>query len=471
LSTSLPPDVLLGSQEPTFQVVPPAVRNSADDVIELAASAGLILDDWQQNVIRGSCGERSDGRWSAFEVGVVVPRQNGKGSIIEARELAGLFLFGERLILHSAHEFKTAREAFLRIKTLIDGSKDLSDHVKRIHTGAGNEGIELKNGARLRFIARSSGSARGFSGDCVFLDEAYHLSPAMIAAMLPTLSARPNPQIWYTTSSPPEVDVLSEQIRKVRERAMSDKPGRLAWLEWSSPLDVDPFDVAAVARVNPALNRRIDAEFVDAERSAMPLDAWMVERLGVWRSTSLSSKIPLGVWESTVSDARPDLSVSCFAVDMPPERDGASIAVSDGRVIDLAVRGRGTDWVLGECIRLWDAHKPVAFVIDGFGPAAGLVSDLESAGARVVVTKAPEMATACGRLFDALINAEVGHADHADLTTAVLGASTRKLGDRWAWSRSSSGVDISPLVAATLALFGATTLEREAPAAAPVFAY
>jgi hypothetical protein len=267
------------------------------------------------------------------------------------------------------------------------------------------------------------------------------------------------------------VDVLSEQIRKVRERAMSDSPGRLAWLEWSSPLEVDPFDAAAVALVNPALGRRIDGEFIEAERAAMPLDAWMVERLGVWRSTSLSSKIPAGVWESTTCDGQPELALSCFAVDMPPERDGASIAVSDGRVIDLAVRGRGTDWVIGECIRLWDAHKPVAFVVDGFGPAAGLVSDLEAAGVRVVVTKAPEMATACGRLYDSLINGDVGHVEHPDLTTAVLGASTRKLGDRWAWSRSSSGVDISPLVAATLALFGATTLEREAPAAAPVFAY
>ena len=38
--------------------------------------------------------ERADGNWSAFEVGVNVPRQNGKGGIIEARELAGLFLLG-----------------------------------------------------------------------------------------------------------------------------------------------------------------------------------------------------------------------------------------------------------------------------------------------------------------------------------------------------------------------------------------
>jgi hypothetical protein len=56
--------------------------------------------------------ERADGKWAAFEVGLNVARQNGKGSILEARELAGLFLLGERLIIHSAHEFATSLEAF-----------------------------------------------------------------------------------------------------------------------------------------------------------------------------------------------------------------------------------------------------------------------------------------------------------------------------------------------------------------------
>jgi hypothetical protein len=35
----------------------------------------------------------------------------------------------------------------------------------------------------------------------------------------------------------------------------------------------------------------------------------------------------------------------------------------------------------------------------------------------------------------------------------VKGAAKRPLGDAWAWSRKSSGVDISPLVAITLAVW------------------
>ena len=51
---------------------------------------------------------REDGRWQTREVGVNVPRQNGKGEILIARELFGLFELGERLVIHTAHEFKTS---------------------------------------------------------------------------------------------------------------------------------------------------------------------------------------------------------------------------------------------------------------------------------------------------------------------------------------------------------------------------
>jgi hypothetical protein len=82
------------------------------------------------------------------------------------------------------------------------------------------------------------------------------------------------------------------------------------------------------------------------------------------------------------------------------------------------------------------------------------------------------MAAACGRIFDAVTNRQVRHSSQPDLDAAVAGAAVRKLGDAWAWSRSSSTVDISPLVAVTLALWGATVLEREEPeSSGPVFAY
>ena len=168
---------------------------------------------------------RSDGRWSAFEVGLVVPRQNGKGAILEALELAGLFLWDEMLILHSAHEFKTAREGFLRLGARIAANPWLAGRVLREWRSHGDEGFELKSGARLRFVARTGGSGRGFSADRVVLDEAFKLDDTAMGALLPTLSARPNPQIWYTSSAP-KVD--SSQLHSVRARGVAGgDPGAL----------------------------------------------------------------------------------------------------------------------------------------------------------------------------------------------------------------------------------------------------
>src|SRR5262249_17918646 len=181
--------------------------------------------------------KRPDGRWAAFEVALIVARQNGKGAVLEARELAGLFLdandgFGdEQLILHSAHEFKTASEAFRRVLALIQDSRLLSRHVQNVYLQRGAEAIELKNGKRLRFVARSSGSGRGFSGDLIILDEAQQLGDQAMAALLPTLSARPNPQVWYTATAGTEQSI---QLGRVRDRGLAGGDGALAVFEGSA---------------------------------------------------------------------------------------------------------------------------------------------------------------------------------------------------------------------------------------------
>ena len=105
---------LVGSQEPTLRVVPEYVSTAGDEAIDLAEAAGLTLDPWQRLILRESLGERPDGSWAAFECAMIVSRQNGKGSVLEARVLAALFLLGERLTLYSCHEFKTAVEMFKR---------------------------------------------------------------------------------------------------------------------------------------------------------------------------------------------------------------------------------------------------------------------------------------------------------------------------------------------------------------------
>ncbi len=477
--TISPPPVLLGAQQPPILSLPPALTSAGQEAVELAASAGLVLDPWQASVLDGSLRERPDGKWSAFEVGLIVSRQNGKGSVIEARELAGLFLFGDELILHSAHEFKTAAEGFRRVLSLIEDAPELRSRVKKVTRSHGDEGIELKTGQRIRFVARTGGAGRGFSGDLVILDEAYNLSNNQMAALLPTLSARPNPQLWYTSSAPDKDIAPCEQLARVRSRALAGGDPSLAYFEWSidahdefcnSDCDAhdDPAAPASWAKANPALGFRLTPDYIAKEHAALDPVSFARERLGVGRYPAEGSGwdvISEDQWEAIADPAsEPTDGPVSFGIDVTPDGSMGSIAVAgtrtDGvRHVELVEYRPGTSWIPARAAELAVRHRPCAVAVDPKGPVGAILDALEAAGVKLLKAGAADAAAAAGGFYAAAVPkgedvATVRHRAQAPLTTAVAGARKRKLGQAWAWARADLSTDISPLVAATLALWG-----------------
>lgn len=445
-----------GAQRPRVSSVPEAVSSSGVEAIDLAASVGLNLDPWQQLVLQGGCGERADGKWSAFEVAVVCPRQNGKNGILEARELAGLFLFGENLILHSAHEFKTAQEAFRRVLTLVENSDDLRKKVARVRTSHGEEGIELRNGSRLRFIARSTGSGRGFSSDCTILDESYALSAEAMGALLPTLSARPNPQVWYTSSAGKRD---SSQLMMVRDRGRAGGDPGLAYFEWSAGVDSAMDDRDAWALANPAMGIRIGEEFIEREFAALPLTEFRRERLGVWDDEAAGSDwvIPIEAWKACADPASEIEDPVVFAPDVSFDRAWASISVAGARsdgvpAIEVVDYRKGTSWVAPRLAELVQRHGALGIGLDPGGPSGSLIPELESLGVPLILMSARDIAQGCGAIFDAVVSGSLRHRDQPELTTAVSSARKRPLGDAWAWSRKEAASEITTLISATVAL-------------------
>lgn len=463
-------------------MVPEQVSSAGREASELARSAKLEMDPWQDAILDASLGERPDGSWASFEVGLIVGRQNGKGSIIEARELAGLFLFGEKLIIHSAHEFKTSKEHFRRVLQLIESNPDFDSRVKRVSRSHGEEGVELKGGARLLFATRTGGGGRGFSGDLVVLDEAYNLGDHHMAALMPTLAARPNPQIWYTSSAPDKDLAPCEALSRLRRRALAGGAPRLAYFEWSAEVHTefcssscrehDDLDDAEVwRRTNPGFGIRISEEFIRAERAAMSGTAFARERLGVGNYVVESAGwkvISKAAWEGLVDADSVPLDPVAFAVDVTPERSMGSISVAGRRADGLLHGGvvehrSGTGWVVDRLAELSARWKPCAVVIDGRGPAASLIPALDEAGVAVVKASSADMAQACGGFYDAVVENRLRHQGLAPLASALAAAEKRKLGDSWAWTRESVSADISPLVATTLALWGHATRGHAEP--------
>lgn len=480
-----------GAQAPRITTVPATrLSSSGQEAVELAALAGLRLDPWQQHVLDLGLSERADGRWAAFEVCVNVPRQNGKGGIIEARQLAGLFLLGEKLILHSAHEFKTSIVAFKRIEQLIMGCPDLRKRVLRVRRTTGEEAIELVTGQTLRFLARSGGSGRGFTGDCNILDEAMILGDDAMGALMPTMSAVPNPQLWYLGSA--GIGSLSLQLGRLRARALAAVEAgvpdpSLAYFEWSvdphraecGPActdHADPDDPAAWAVANPALGIRITAEHIRNERLSMGSGGiFERERLGVGDYPSdggdVWQVIGEDAWRALADPKTTPEGPIAMAIDATPERSHAAIAVAGpwrgGTHVEVIEHRPGMGWVVDRAKELHTKHKPRCWVVDGGGPAGSLIQDLaDELGVEIIQPKAREIAAATGQFYDAVAEQSISHLDQAPLTVALAGAQKRPLGDAWAWARRGVGVDISPLVAATLAKWGLGA-EVEEPEGAP----
>jgi hypothetical protein len=463
--------LLLGDQVPRLSSLPPFDDDgSGKRALRLAERAGLDLDPWQQLVLDAGL-RRRGAQWAAFEVCLILARQNGKGTCLEALELAALFLFPDvRLILHSAHEFKTAAEAFLRIRGVIEDRPEFERKVSRIRTAAGAEAVELKDGKRLRFVARSSGSGRGFTSDLVILDEAYKLGDQEMAALLPTLSARPDPQVWYTSTAGGQDSI---QLGRVRARGVAGGDPSLAFMEWSVDPDAyDPANPREWARANPGMGIRISADYIERERAALGLDTFARERLSVGDYPAEGLQVRVAQWAACAD--RGSQIVGPVALAFAVERDGvsASVAVA-GRRADGRGHGelvdpprRGTGWLIPRVLELAAEHDPCVLVINPVAAAGAFEKELAEHGwvakpgpgeRQLLAVGAREYAQACGALAADVANDRWRHLGQGPLDAAVAGAQTRDLADAWAWSWKHSRTDISPLEAVTLARHGFMT--------------
>ncbi len=442
-----------GHQSPRVQHVPPRAELHDDSpgvlAVQFAAEAGLFLDEWQQLVLTEALAQRPDGRWAAREVGLCVPRQNGKGSVLEALELAALFLPGPDdpppLILHSAHEYKTADEHFRRMRDLIEGSDRLRKKVRIIRTASGAQAIELRSGGRLRFVTRTSGSGRGFSPDLVVMDEAFNLGDESMAAIMFAISARPNPQVWYTSSAGMR---SSDVLARVRRRGLAGGDPQLAYFEWSADDGADLDDRVAWAQANPALGIRVTVDTVATERLSMLDEQFGRERLGLWADPDERTDVFDGAWPALADPGAERGRGQVFAVAVAPDRSWSAVAVawrrSDGLAqVMLADYRPSTEWVGARVAELRATWGGSVFASTA---ARGLVDDANE-------PNQTEQAQAHVALDDAVRASGVRHGNEAALNVSVRSARWRAHGDSRMLDRKGS-LDISPLDAAALAYAG-----------------
>ena len=429
---------------------------------------------------------RADGKWACFEFAEWVPRQNGKGAVLEIRALAGFLLLGEELIMWSAHEYKTAMRAFRRMKKLlrklgkqVGNNENLLEvdgiRIKIVNTN-GEEGFErLDTNAELKFIARSKGSGRGFTGNTNIIDEAFAYTWDHNEALMPTMRAVPNAQIIYT-STPPLTGDSGDVMYHLRQRAEAGGDDSLGYRDWGLDgdldhlADVDLDDPALWETTNPAWGQRVTSEATARDRRGMSDQGFAREILGIWpKRVEGSTVIDPAKWAAMLdqgSERDRDAGLS-LGVDISPLRDSASICVyglrADGMGhAQIADYRPGTKWLIPRLIELREALEPIAIAM-GKGTFAFLKTTLDKQNFKLpedpeepepgdlAVTGAIDMAAATGQVLEGVREQAFRVVPNRHLDVAVAGAKTKASGDTIAWTPIKSDVDITPLVAMGLA--------------------
>lgn len=459
------------SAEPRFATPrTPERRTLGAEASRVARALGFELMDWQQRVFDVALElDPATGHFAFRDVIVTSPRQQGKSSALLVL-IALRALRSRSRIIYGAQSGSDARQKLQDDWLPLIDASPLKPHVAA-RLANGREALLFSNGSLARLISNSPKSGHGASVDLALLDEAFaDVDNRREQSVRPAMMTRPDGQLWITSTAgtPGQSPFLWEKVQLGREAAASGLRQGLAYFEWSAAEDDDPADPATWARCMPAYGITCREAGIANDFRSMDLTEFKRAFLNVWTSARVEPVIPLGVWDSLADPTSQPLDPVAIAFDVSPDRSSAAIAAAGKRAdermhVEIIDHRPGTAWLTERVALIARRQEPCAVVADATGPAGAMLPELERLGVKVTTTGARDQAQACGLFYDAATNDKLRHLGTSELRTALDGAVKRPLGDAWAWSRKGSGVDICPLVAGTLAVWGAQVHSTEAP--------
>ena len=468
---------MTGSQEPRVRVEPVRISSDGELAAELMAAYAYRLDPWQRTVVDCWLGRDELGEYNVTSAGLAVPRQNGKNVCLEARELFGMVVLGER-ILHTAHQVVTSKKSFRRLAAIFTNRKhpEMMALVRHIRQVNGEEGIELTNGGSIEYSTRSRERGRGFDGISLLVyDEAQELTDDQMEAVMATLAASTTTtrQIIYT-GTPPYPGAPGAAFRRRRMISTTNPGAHDAWHEWSVEApDIDSIDIedrTLWARTNPAMGIRLTESFTAEEMSTLSRDGFARERLGWWSpvlANVIDYAISAEIWDGCVSEETKPEGKTAYGVKF--SADGSEVCLAgavipaDGpariSLIERKPTGAGTRWLAEWLCERYTRASCV--VIDGRNGADVLVdriADTWKIRGSVVRPTGREVAAAAGTLTDALAEKTVSwYKGQEALRESAVTSVKRPIAGGWGFGGENS----PPIEAAALALWGAKTSRRD----------
>lgn len=415
-------------------------------------------------------------------LGICVPRRAGKTTTILAVALGRAKMRPGYVVLFTAQSGTKARDRFLSMAGTLERLWP-SEYERgfRVLKGAGHQVVEFANGSKFQVVPPKGESFRGDEGDLLIIDEAQEhgadISADLLAGILPTMDTRPGAQFLVAGTAGEHRSGLFWDTLEEGRRA---EPGT-GIIEFAAPDDVTPdmlksangekdWDKARpiIEAAHPGIGTLTTIEKMRMRFLKLALPQFMREYLGIWPEDYSKSAIDAAKWRGCGLDEF-QRKPAHFAIgfDVNPNGSSAAIAAAwriDGfSYVEILQHDPGTDWLVPALAKL-SAKFRVQIGHDTVG--AVLVEAEALARQRPAPRRHPigykDVGAMCASFMKEITSDRLRHFEQSPLNMAVAGVVKRDLGDNaWAWGRrQSDGVDITPLVAANIALRTFDTTEK-----------
>ena len=453
----------LGSETPrvfTPPLRPLTPRTSAGFAfVEFATDVlGIDLYPWQRWLAVHALELLPDGTFRFRTVLLLVARQQGKSTFLQILALYFLFLRGVNLVIGTAQNLDIAEEVWQGAVDIAENVPDLAAEIEKVVMVNGKKALELRNGERYKVQAANRRGGRGLSGDLVMLDELReHQDWQAWSAVTKTTMARPLAQVWAASNAGDSTSVVLAHLRDLGLSALAaavDPEESVGLFEWSAPDGCALDDLAGIAQANPSLGYgQVTLRAIAAARRTDPEFVFRTEVMCQWVDVLIPAALDPNIWATLAASDEMQQPGACYGVATAPDRSWSCLAAawrrSDGLPQLSVVRYEpGTAWVEEAAKNL--RPRPRVDVA-----SRGLIRD-------AVEVSQQDQARAHNALVDAALAGQLRHDDDMEMTVSVRASTWRPLGDTRMLDRKGSA-DISPLVAAALALQGLREHKKSTP--------
>ncbi|MEW6874952.1 hypothetical protein [Trueperella pyogenes] len=471
---------------------------------------GIELYPWQKWLAIHALEIHDDGTYRFRKILVLVARQNGKTTFASVLAAWWLFVDSHRFpqltkpsnfkIVGTAQNLDIARVPYSSVMLWSDPEPPTEDEAELAIPAlqASTNSVSRTNG-KERIVARglahyeirAAGGVRGKPAARVLMDELREQKTwAPWNAVSQTAKSFFNGQIWSISNAGDASSVvlkhqydaglnLIESFTQAAAEGKSpqewadDADPTIGTFVWSAPDGCPTRDVDGILAANPSIGYGpLTVETCLSDETTMLEADFRTEVLCQWVPAAVESYIDVREWAELVTPST-DIHIepgarTVWGIDTSADRSttyvAAAVRTTSGRPFVTVREARpGSLWVQTYMRDLAEksGHREVCIQARG-APAMEFIEPLKNDGLDVHEISGSWFGIATGRLKDRVRERGVIIVDQPAVNMAVSGGITKKFGETDAWSRTGSPVDISPLIAMTLALYGLEALEPDA---------